>query len=536
MTGSDIRGAGGGEGADRASIALAEITDAALAYLSLEDLLGELLGRVRTIIGADTAAILLLDRDRGVLVARAARGIEEEVRQGVSIPVGLGFAGRIAAERRPVAIEDVDHADILNPILRQKGIRSLLGVPLIVEGRLIGVLHVGTLERHVFTESDTGLLQMVADRAALAIDNAQLSEQRALTEVLQRRLLPETLPRIPGLTFSAKYLPAGGGAGVGGDWYDAFTLPDGRVALVIGDVVGRGMTAASVMAELRTALRAYTLERHELVHVVELLNALMLSMGRKRGATLALVALDLQTSELAVVNAGHLPPLLLGPEQACEFVGRASGPPLGSRSSSGYSEQSLSFPTGSALLLYTDGLIERRGESLDAGFERLAGAVSAGGGPAGLLADRAFNSLVTDQELEDDVALLAVESFPLGSTFAVTLDTDPGVLAHLRRSVERWLTENGVSEDQRFDVTLACSEAAANAIEHAYGPRNASFTVDGRLSPDDVVVTVSDGGSWRAESGRERGRGLTLMHTLVDDVIVDTTTAGTTITLSARRR
>ena len=130
--------------------AVERITDSALAYLSLEDLLVELLDRIREILAADTAAILLLDPERRVLVARAARGIEEEVRQGVTIPLGGGFAGRIAAEGRPVAIEDVDHAEILNPILRLKGIRSLLGVPLIVEGRVIGVLHVGTLAPSAF--------------------------------------------------------------------------------------------------------------------------------------------------------------------------------------------------------------------------------------------------------------------------------------------------------------------------------------------------------------------------------------------------
>ena len=124
---------------------LQRISDAALASLSMQELLNELLERVAAILTTDTAAILLLDEVAGDLVAQAAKGIEEEVEQGVRIPVGRGFAGRIAAERRAVAIEDVDHADILNPILREKGIRSLLGVPLLVEGRVIGVLHVGTL-------------------------------------------------------------------------------------------------------------------------------------------------------------------------------------------------------------------------------------------------------------------------------------------------------------------------------------------------------------------------------------------------------
>ena len=150
------------------------ITDAALAHLALDDLLAVLLPRIAEILHADTCAVLLLDVDRNDLVARAAVGIEEEVEQGVRIPVGRGFAGRVAAERRPVILDDVDHADVLNPILREKGIKSLLGVPLIVRGEVLGVLHVGSLTHRTFTRDDVELLQLVAERVALAIERARL--------------------------------------------------------------------------------------------------------------------------------------------------------------------------------------------------------------------------------------------------------------------------------------------------------------------------------------------------------------------------
>ncbi len=169
---------------------LLSITDSALGYMSLEDMLSELLERIRSALEVDTAAVLLLDEDRGVLIARAARGLEEEVRQGVQIPLARGFAGRVAAQGRPIIIEDLDHADVVNPILRQKGIRSMLGVPVHVEGRVIGVMHVGTLVQRHFDEDDEMLLQLAADRAALAIDNARISEQRAVTEIMQRRSPP----------------------------------------------------------------------------------------------------------------------------------------------------------------------------------------------------------------------------------------------------------------------------------------------------------------------------------------------------------
>ena len=249
------------ERARRRLEALQRITDAALAYLPEEELLAALLDRISAVMGTDTAAILLLDTQRDVLRARAAKGIEEEVEQGVEIPVGKGFAGRVVAERRAIAIEDVDHADILNPILREKGIRSLLGVPLLVEGRAIGVLHVGSLTRAAFSADERDLLQLAADRAALAIDHAMLFEQRRLAETLQRRLLPEDLERVGGLEVASRYLPARGET-LGGDWYDVFTLDRDRVALAVGDVVGHGIEAAAVMAQLRTALRAYAARGH----------------------------------------------------------------------------------------------------------------------------------------------------------------------------------------------------------------------------------------------------------------------------------
>ncbi|MGH2833010.1 MAG: PP2C family protein-serine/threonine phosphatase, partial [Solirubrobacteraceae bacterium] len=333
---------------------LLSITDSALGYMSLEDMLSELLGRIRSALGVDTAAVLLLDVDRGVLVARAARGLEEEVRQGVQVPLARGFAGRVAAERRPIIIEDLDYAEVVNPILRQKGIRSMLGVPVHVEGRVIGVMHIGTLVKRDFDDDDVTLLQLAADRAALAIDNASISEQRAVTAIMQRTLLPDALPEIPGMRFSAKYLPAGSGVKIGGDWYDVFQLNNGRLAFVIGDVVGRGVLAASVMAEIRTALRAYIAQGHQLPKVISMLNDLLVAMGRNRGATLSILELDPETEELEAVIAGHLPPLMIASDGDIRLLEQRHGLPVGVRAGHTYQAFRYSFPVGSTLLLYTD--------------------------------------------------------------------------------------------------------------------------------------------------------------------------------------
>jgi signal transduction histidine kinase len=165
---------------------LQAVTDVALAHLGLDELLTVLLPRIREILAADTCAVLLVDEAGDQLVARAAVGIEEEVEQGVRIPVGGGFAGRIAAERRPVVLDDVDHADVLNPILRAKGIKSLLGVPLVGVGDdVIGVLHVGSLVPRDFAVDDVELLQLVAERVAIAIERAQLHEEMVLLDELK---------------------------------------------------------------------------------------------------------------------------------------------------------------------------------------------------------------------------------------------------------------------------------------------------------------------------------------------------------------
>jgi serine phosphatase RsbU (regulator of sigma subunit)/anti-sigma regulatory factor (Ser/Thr protein kinase) len=509
-----------------------QITDSTLGFMSLEEVLSELLERVRTLLAADTAAILLLDEDRNVLVARAARGLEEEVRQGVQVPLARGFAGRVAAQGRPIVIEDLSHADVVNPLLRRKGIRSMLGVPLHVEGRVIGVMHVGTLVQRKFEDSDVTLLQLAADKAAMAIDVGRLTEQRAVTQIMQRTLLPDALPNVPGLRFSAKYLPAGSSVRLGGDWYDVFQLPDARFAFVIGDVVGRGVLAASVMSEIRTALRAYLFEGHELSRVMSLLNELLLSMGRNRGATAAILELDVEADELQAVAAGHLPPLVLSPAGEPSFLEQPEGLPLGFSSRVRYSSRRYGFPPGSALVLYTDGLVERRGESIDAGLQRLANAAAGAAGAEGMsLADGVYGALVDEATLDDDVALLVVESVPLGEKIELTLEAEAGVLAGLRRTVRRWLQNQDLSEDERFDVTVAVSEAAGNAIEHAYGAHAATFSVSCEREANGVRIAVRDGGRWRDSRPDGRGRGLAIIRALVDRVDITRGDEGTTVTL-----
>ena len=296
------------------------VTDAGLAQLTVDELLDELLDKVRELMVVDTAAVLLLDPSEQFLIATVARGIEEEVHQGVRIPLGRGFAGRIAEQRHWVAIERVDHNNVLNPILREKGIVSLLGVPLLAGGRVLGVLHVGTLTCRRFTEQDAQLLQMVADRAALATHSRMSQSERAAALVMQRNLLPAQLPQVSGIEFASRYVPGGNGE-VGGDWYDVFTLPSGAVCLVVGDVAGHGLAAAQAMSQIRAVLRSHTLHTEDPGDVLTRLDEHVRHFQPGTMATVLCGMLTPSTNVLRISSAGHPPPILAHPQGEATTLG-----------------------------------------------------------------------------------------------------------------------------------------------------------------------------------------------------------------------
>ena len=388
------------------------VTDAALAYLDLEELLNELLSRVRDILSVDTAAVLLVEDDGRTLAARAAKGLEEEVERGFRLPIGTGFAGRVAATRVPVVIPDLDNSPVtvVNPLMREKRVRSLLGVPLIVEGELIGVLHVGSLSQRDFSEGDVELLQLVADRVALAIERSRLAVHGRIAQTLQRSLLPRDLPRLPGFELAARFLPAAQESAVGGDWYDVIDLGPGRLGLSIGDVEGHGLAAATFMGQLRSAMRAYALDVERPAKVLRKLARF--ADQEPRIATVIYATLDLDTRVLDFARAGHPYPLLLRSGGEATYLTDASGPPLGCGTVTEYDEQRITMDTGDALFLYTDGLIERRDRTLSEGEEALLGAARAAPDGAEFRCRAIIADLTKDIEIEDDIAVLAVHATP----------------------------------------------------------------------------------------------------------------------------
>jgi GAF domain-containing protein/anti-sigma regulatory factor (Ser/Thr protein kinase) len=507
--------------------ALQQVTDAALAYLSQDELLTELLDRISAILRSDTAAILMLEPGGRMLRARAAKGIEEEVEQRVTIPVGKGFAGRIAAESRPMVIDDVHHADIANPILREKGIRSMLGVPLLIEGRVLGVLHVGTLTPRHFTDEDRDLLQHAADRAALAIEHAQLSEQRRLAEALQRRLLPRRIAGIPGVEVATRYMPASDT--LGGDWYDAFALGPGRIVVAVGDVVGHGLGAAAIMAQLRTALRAYAIDGHTPGEVVERVNRMMWQLGPTAMTTLAYIVVDPMGESLDLVTAGHPPPLVITSDGEAAYLPLTGGVALGVTPTARYTAVAHPLPIGSTVMLYTDGLVESRVQPIDTGLERLRGLASGADDPEALC--ELVTAEMVPEKPADDIAMILARLTAVPERLTGTWPADKEVLGDVRMVLRRWLRARGASEDEAYDILVASQEACANAVEHAYGPGMRSFELDARCEAGLVTVTVRDHGHWRPPRGTNRGRGLPMMEALMERVEVTHTDEGTFVVL-----
>jgi hypothetical protein len=383
---------------------LRSVTDSTLARLTVDELLVELLDRVRGILEADTAAVLLLEGDSDHLVARAACGIEEEVRQGVRVPLGVGFAGRIARLKQPVALDRVNETTVSNPILWEKGIRVMLGTPLLLGEQVIGVLHVGRLHDDPFTAADTELLEVVAERVAGAVHSRQLAMDRAAATLLERSLLPGRLPDCPGLELAARYLTPD--EPIGGDWYDVFTLPDGKVWVVTGDVAGHGMEAAVVMGRVRSALRAYALLGAATAEVVELTSRKVQHFEIGTMVTVLCAAASFPYGHFDVASAGHPPPVVALPGQAACFAELTVGPPLGLSQPSGRTSTRVSLPQGAVMLLYTDGLIERRGEDLDVGLERLRTAVHAD--HPDNVCRQVTRRLIPAAGTDDDVAMVAV--------------------------------------------------------------------------------------------------------------------------------
>jgi anti-sigma regulatory factor (Ser/Thr protein kinase)/putative methionine-R-sulfoxide reductase with GAF domain len=520
--------------ADRLRV-IESLTDADLGHLGLEDLLTELLDRSLAALGADTAAVLLLDASGDRLVATAARGLEAEVYQGVHVPLGQGFAGRVAAGRQPIVIDELERADVVNPLLRDTGLHSLAGVPLTVAGRVLGVLHVGSTEPRRFSEADVELLQVVGERVALATHAHLFEEERTAATALQRSLLPDRLPRVAGLEAALRY-SAGAGGDVGGDWYDMFVLPSHWVCITVGDIVGRGLRAAVIMGRLRSALRSYALASEpDPAVILEQADHKLQHFEPGEMATAIVTLVEPSLERMHVSTAGHPAPVLAAANGEARYARLPVDPPLGVHRSHRRRRTTLDLDPGTVAAFYTDGLVERRGIPLGDRIDLLCQAIAPD--PPEDVCMRVMATLVGHERPPDDVALLVIRRTTAGGSVAPVAMTFPAVapaLGEVRAGVRRWLTDVGATTTDEFNLLLAVGEATSNVVEHAYGPEGGMMTVTLALDGDVATVTVSDEGCWRAPRGANRGRGGSIMGAVTDDVEIDRRPDGTDVTMRYR--
>jgi PAS domain S-box-containing protein len=492
-------------------------------------------------VGDDGEALELVDV---AFREHAAQETGDESRSWPPMPVADNPAPAAVAYRtgEPALLSEVP-ADLVGRVRgasvagapRRLGITSALAVPLQVDDHRMGTFTICYTESgRRYSENDVPVVQEVARRVASAVQHARrFEEEHETAALLQLSLLPDRLPQIAGVDLVARYLPGSAGIAVGGDWYDVVALDDGGVVLAIGDVVGHGIAAAASMGRLKSALQLSAVDGDDPGRMLERLNAYLAHVGAADMATVLVARLSLRPLTLKIASAGHPPVALIPPRGTSCYVDVPPGPPLGATLGTKYPVVRVDLELGSRLVLYTDGLVERRGEPLDAGLDRLRETLDRGAENLTLLAD----ALLCDLEAidrDDDVALLCARVLPSGAELDLTLPADPRELATARHAIGTWLASRHATEDEIADVTVAVNEAVANAVAHAYRIQTGEIVVQARDEDGSVVFVVRDHGRWSHRTARRTGRGLDLMRGLMDDVTIDTGDDGTEVVLRRR--
>ncbi len=538
--------------------------------VTVHDVAKEILGPGLDAMVADGGLLAILDEEATTLNVIERRSIEPAV-VGAAGPVGsipVGSPGLLSDPVRTRTAAFVSSADELArrfPSIAQAASATDFNawsvVPLIGSAPL-GVLCFAYTHPRAFEPPERESLATFASQSAQALERAQLYEgQRRVAEVLQRSLLPDRVDTVPPVRAAARYLAGGPNVEVGGDWYDLLPLPDGRLGVAIGDVVGRGTRAAAVMGHFRTALRAYALAHEDPGEAIGALSRHLRVYEEVDLATLLYATLEPGTGRLRYANAGHPPALIRSADGRTRFLDARPAPPLGAGDLGGYLTSSEDLPEGGCIVLYTDGLIERRGESLDEGFARLVDAVRTSPADPEAMCDHLLAALLGGRNLVDDVAVIVLVRDPVPTELRLRLPARPAALPGLRQHLRAWLAARGAPDEAATDAVIAVSEAANNAIEHAYGAGDGAFDVHAWIDGQDLFVDVRDDGAWRdrhttepavvsaAVGGSDQasrpdpserasrataGRGIGMIRSTMDEVRVERSDSGTRV--SMRRR
>jgi PAS domain S-box-containing protein len=484
---------------------------------------------------ADSSAVFLVGPDQKVEAvavehvdpgkAKLLREILERYPVRYDAPYGSGAAIRTGEPSfQPVVDEDLRRRFAVDDEHFEMGAAiapsSVISVPLLARDRIIGALAVRREEGERYSEDDLAVVEELARRGAVALDNARLyAQERSAGLMLQRSLLPRLLPTLRSATCAVRYLPGAAGAEVGGDWYDVVALADDAVAVAIGDVQGRGLVAASVMGQLRSAVRAYGLEDHEPKDVVARADRVVASLEEGPFATCTYARYEPAQDRLVLANAGHLPPLLLD-DGGATFLELDPGLPLGVGGAT-FEQSVVDVRQGSVLVLYTDGLVEDPDTPLDVGMARLRDvAVEALADGLGVedVADRILDALVPEGH-GDDVALLVLSIGGTASDRVVELADDPAALGTARRAVEEVAAT--IAEALEEPAGRLVTTVVGEAIRHAGSAGRLRVRASGRR----LRVEVFDLGD-RPDARR---RSLQSLDALAADWGVEPTGAGTCV-------
>jgi anti-sigma regulatory factor (Ser/Thr protein kinase) len=480
----------------------------------------------------DAVAVVGVE-NQGHLQARAAsrlvraRRLTESARI-VQLVAGIGSEGP-----RTVSLE---HEPELRDLYTKtgRGMRAVHGLPISGSGtEPVGTISLLSTAAHLESH-DWAVLRSFADQGARALERAwRFVQEHELAVRLQRSLLPERLPGGDGLELAGHYLAGGEAVEVGGDWYDAVRRPDGTVHLCVGDVSGKGIGAATVMSRQRHTFAVYA---HDLASPAEIIRRMLRHADGEEMITVAVVTLDPYAAELRYSCVGHPPPLLLdGGSGRVTRLDGASAPPVGVAVPVDIVEATLPLPDRGALLMYTDGLIERRGRNIEDAIVLLGEVIESEPvlTPGAILA-RVEHALGAP---DDDVALLLLSVDLARVSFDIELPAEPAALRGMRLRLGSWLARHGLDSGQTHDVVLAVSEACNNAVEHAYAD-NGAGPVKVSLAPAEagtLRIVVEDHGTWRdAAPSADRGRGIGLMERLMHSTDIQTGLHGTRVTLEWR--
>jgi anti-sigma regulatory factor (Ser/Thr protein kinase) len=450
---------------------------------------------------------------------------------------GQGGVSVVEASREAAVRASTSDPEELRELLYRNGFETVVVAPLIARKEDIGTFVVASQGKAAFNGRTQKLTSVLALQVANALDQAALFERtHRVADRLQRALLPDTLPLVPGAEFHAAYRPASDEAEVGGDWYDAFALPDGRVAISMGDVAGHGLEAATVMGEIRQAMRTISVSEDSPASVLQHVND-VLQLRRGIGMVTAIFGYYEPTlRELTYAVAGHPPPVLTIADGFAGFL-PGGGMPLGVDPQIHATDWTLTLPPRSCVVFYTDGLTEYSRDVL-AGEEKLLAASMRAFAedpedPAIALQERVFDAASN----RDDAATLTLACGSGPVPESMRFSAIPLAAPMTRALLHRFCDEHDIDDSRRFALITAVGEAVANSVEHAYrGEQAGHFHLRTAIDDETITVEIEDHGRWRPFQRRdERGRGIVLMHELMDRVRITSAQNRTVISLLLNR-